>query len=171
MVMKYVIFVLIGFILGYLLADWLDRDSVTVRTITEYKTDTLYIPYKETVTVTKTEIVQEYLRDTILIEPFKPQIKAFKAVYPFLYGNAYLSGEVLGEVLKTSLTTDFNIPSVTNTITTTNTVIKKPSGLFLTAGVNSNFQTPYLGAIFVKDKYLVGLNTSGFQVGYKLGRK
>ena len=168
---KYIIIGLLGLIVGFLLCDWMSRDSVEVKTITTVETDTVYSHSVDTVFLSSKEIIQEVIRDTVLMEPFQPQIKAFRASKPFLHGNVYVSGEVLGEVIKIDVTNDFKIPSITNTITTNNTEIKKPSGLFLTAGVNSNFQTPYVGAIFVKDKYLVGLNTSGFQFGYKLGRR
>jgi len=167
----YIIFILIGLILGFILSDWQNKDNVIVKTVTKVETNTVYSHSIDTIFLSSKEIIQEIIRDTVLIKEFKPQIKAFRASKPFLHGNVYVSGEVLGEVIKIDVTNDFKIPSITNTITTNNTEIKKPSGLFLTAGVNSNFQTPYVGAIFVKDKYLVGLNTSGFQFGYKLGRR
>ena len=158
---------LIGLISGYLLFDWQNKDSVIIKTVTKSRIDTVYIEIRDTIRLTKIEIQHEYIRDTVLID-FKPQIKAFRASKPFLYGNTYLSGEVLGEVLKMDIYNDFKLPTVTNTITNTTTIIKKPSGLFLTAGVQNNFSAPYIGAIFIKDKYLLGLNTGGFQIGYKL---
>jgi hypothetical protein len=153
------------------LNDYQQKDNFIVKTEVMTEIDTVFVRVVDTVHVTRTEIKHEQVRDTVLIEPFEPIISKFKTSKPFLYGNTYVSGEVFGEVLKMDIVNDFNIPTVTNTITKTNTIIKKPSGLFLTAGVNSNFSTqyqPYFGAIFIKDKYLLGLNTSGFQIGYKV---
>ena len=163
--LKYAFFAVLGIVIGYFLSDK-SGDVQIIETI-ETKTDTVFVTVRDTVTITKKEIQHKVLRDTILIEPIEPIIKAFTASKPFLYGNVAVNGEVLGEVLKMDIYTDFNLPTVTNTITKTNTVIKKPSGLFLTAGVNNQL-TPSLGAVFVKDRYLLGLSTSGFQFGYKL---
>ena len=162
---KYAFFAILGIVIGYFLSDK-SGDVEIIETI-ETKTDTVYVTVRDTVTITKTEIEHRVLRDTILIKPIEPIINAFTASKPFLHGNVSVNGEVLGEVLKMDIYTDFNLPQVTNSITKTNTVIKKPSGLFLTAGVNKQL-TPSLGAVFVKDRYLLGLSTSGFHVGYKL---
>lgn len=162
---KYAFFGVIGILIGYFLADK-SKDVEIIETI-ETKTDTVFITVRDTVRITKTEIKHTVLRDTILIKTIEPIIKAFTASKPFLYGNVAVNGEVLGEVLKMDIYTDFNLPQVTNTITKTNTVIKKPSGLFLTAGVNKQL-TPSIGAVYVRDRYLLGLSTSGFQFGYKL---
>lgn len=166
-----IIFLIAGLILGYLIFSWLDKDSVIIETVTEIKKDTVYQTVSDTIYITKSEIKHEVIRDTILIDPIQPQIKAFTASKPFLYGNVLVNGEVLGEVLKMDILTDFELPTITNTIHTKETIIKKPSGLFLTAGLGNNFSTPSIGATLVKDRYLIGLNTSGFQFGYKLSRK
>ena len=162
---KYAFFGVIGIVIGYFLADK-SEDIQIIETI-ETKTDTVFITVIDTVRITRKEIEHKVLRDTLLIEPIEPKIKAFTASKPFLYGNVAVNGEVLGEVLKMGIYTDFNLPTVTNTITKTNTVIKKPLGLFLTAGVNNQL-TPSLGAVYVRDRYLLGLSTSGVQLGYKL---
>ena len=164
----YLIVLAIGLIAGYFLCDWINKDSVEVRTVTDIKTDTVFISSIDTVFLTKTQIKHEYIRDTILVEPFKPIINRFNATFPIQYGNAFFEGEVLGEVLKSSFRTELNIPTVTNTVTNTKTVIKKPSGVFLTAGVNYEYTRAYFGVIFVKDRFLFGANTSGFQAGYKV---
>ena len=165
-----IVFLIAGLILGYIFFSWLDKDSVIIETVTETKTDTVYQTVSDTIYITKSEIKHEVIRDTVLIEPIQPQIKAFTALKPFLHGNVSINGEVLGEVLKIDIVTDFKIPTITNTIHTKETIIKKPSGLFLTAGVSNNFSTPSIGAVFVKDRFLVGLNTGGFLVGYKVNR-
>jgi hypothetical protein len=118
------------------------------------KTDTLFVDKLETVYIPKTKIKTEVLRDTILID-FKPQISLFKTTIPFEYGNTYLSGEVLGEVLKMTATNDYKIPVVTNTITNTETktIIEKPKGLYLGAGVNSLLK-PSASVSYLDNKYL-----------------
>jgi hypothetical protein len=159
----------LGLFLGYFI---FSKDAETItETVTEIKTDTVYITIRDTVRITRNEIKQEFLRDTVLID-FKSQINSFTVSKPFLYGNTTVTGEVIGEVLKMDIVNDFKLPQVTNTITTTNTVIKKPSGLFLTAGigVTRNFSTPSIGVVYVKNKMLFSLSTRDFKVGYKLGK-
>jgi len=118
------------------------------------KTDTLFVDKLETVYIPKTSIKTEVLRDTILID-FKPQISHFKTTLPFEYGNTYLSGEVLGEVLKMTATNDYKLPVVTNTITETKTqtIVVKPKGIYLGAGVNS-LLNPSASVSYLDNKYL-----------------
>lgn len=121
---------------------------------TKTETDTVYKEIKDTVYIPKTMIKTEVLRDTILVD-YKPTIKSFSATTPFEYGNTYVNGEVLGEVLKMNVTNDFKIPVVTNTITNTETktIIKKSKGLYLGATINSMVQ-PGASASYVDDKYI-----------------
>jgi hypothetical protein len=118
------------------------------------KTDTLIVEVKDTVYVPKTKIKTEVLRDTVLIN-FKPQISHFNASFPFEYGSTNVSGEVLGEVLKMTATSDFKIPVVTNTITNTETktIVEKPKGIYLGASVNSLLQ-PGAKVSYLDNKYL-----------------
>jgi hypothetical protein len=166
---KYLFFSILGIVLGFFLSK--QDENVKVISTIETKTDTVFITVRDTVTITRKEIQHKKIRDTILIEQIEPIIKAFTASKPFLYGNVAVNGEVLGEVLKMDIYTDFDLPTVTNTITKTNTVIKKPAGLFITAGIGATNQltlTPSIGAVYIRDRYLLGLSTSGVQVGYKL---
>jgi hypothetical protein len=118
------------------------------------KTDTLMVEVKDTVYVPKTKIKTQVLRDTILID-FKPQISQFNASFPFEYGSTNVTGEVLGEVLKMTATSDFKIPVVTNTITNTETktIVQKPKGIYLGAGVNSLLK-PSASVSYLDNKYI-----------------
>jgi hypothetical protein len=118
------------------------------------KTDTLYVDKLETVYVPKTKIKTEVVRDTILVD-FKPQISLFETTFPFEYGSTKVIGEVLGEVLKMTATNDYKLPVVTNTITNTETktIIQKPKGIYLGAGVNSLLQ-PSAKVAYLDNKYL-----------------
>ena len=172
---------IIAFVVGLLFGFWLYSAFLKPEseTIIEYKetikSDTVYLTVKDTVYLDRTKIVHEVLRDTILADGYKPQIKAFKAVFPLLYGNAFLQGEVLGEVLKTSLTTDFKIPSVTNIITKekNTTIIKKPTGFYAVGGISSNFSYS-LGLSYLRDKSMFGyryqpnLQIHSLEVGFKV---
>jgi hypothetical protein len=144
---------LAGVILAFLLFPKQELETV-YKTKTEVKTDTIYSRYTDTVYIPKTKIKTEFIRDTILID-YKPTISSFSATTPFEYGNTYVNGEVLGEVLKMSVTNDFKIPVVTNTITNTETqtIIKKSKGLYLGASINS-LLNPGATASYVDDKYL-----------------
>jgi hypothetical protein len=121
-------------------------------TVTE--TDTLFVDKVSTVYIPKTSIKTQVIRDTILID-FKPQISLFETTFPFEYGSTKVSGEVLGEVLKMTATSDYQIPVMTNTITNTETrtIIEKPKGIYLGAGVNSLLK-PSASVAYLDNKYL-----------------
>ena len=121
---------------------------------TKTETDTLFVDKTSTVYVPKTRIKTEVIRDTILID-YKPQISLFETSFPFEYGSTKVSGEVLGEVLKMTATNDYRIPVVTNTITETKTetIVKKPKGIYLGAGVNSLLH-PAAKISYLDNKYL-----------------
>jgi len=133
------------------------------------KTDTLIVEVKDTVYVPKTKIKTEVLRDTILID-FKPQISQFNASFPFEYGSTNVSGEVLGEVLKMTATSDFKIPVVTNTITETKTetIVQKPKGIYLGASVNSLLQ-PGAKVAYLDNKYLFSYQYQPLEKLHTLG--
>ena len=127
---------------------------------TQVESDTIYTRIVDTIYIPKTKIKTQVLRDTILID-YQPQISLFKASIPSEYGSTHVSGEVIGEVLKMTATNDFKIPVVTNTITETKTetIIKKPKGIYLGAGVNSLLD-PSVKVSYLDNKYL-------FQYGYQ----
>jgi len=133
------------------------------------KTDTLFVDKVETVYIPRTSIKTEILRDTILID-FKPKISQFTASFPFEHGSTSVSGEVLGEVLKMSATNDFKIPVVTNTITNTETktIIQKPKGIYLGAGVNSLLE-PSASVAYLDNKYLFQYQYQPLQKIHQIG--
>jgi hypothetical protein len=121
---------------------------------TKVKSDTIYTRVVDTVYVPKMSIKSHFLRDTILVD-YKPKISLFKTSIPSEYGSTYVSGEVLGEVLKMTAINDFNIPVVTNTITNTETktIVQKAKGIYLGAGVNSLLD-PLAKVSYLDNKYL-----------------
>jgi hypothetical protein len=133
------------------------------------KTDTLIVEVKDTVYIPKTKIKTEVLRDTVLVD-FKPQISAFTASFPFEYGSTNVSGEVLGEVLKMTATSDFKIPVVTNTITETKTetIVKKQKGIYLGAGVNSLLD-PSVSVSYLDNKYLFSYQFQPLEKIHQIG--
>lgn len=165
---------ILGFVLGLVIFSiFLKPETETLIEYKEFRTtDTVYIQHVDTVEITK--IKHEYLRDTVLID-YKPKINSFKAVYPLTYGNVYLSGEVLGEVLKTSITSDLKLPTITNTITKekNTTIIKKPTGIYLVGGINSNL-SPSIGGLYLRDKSIIGysyqpsIQVHSVSVGWKI---
>ena len=142
-----------GVILAFLLLPKPETEEV-YRFTTVTETDTLFVDKVSTVYIPKTSIKTEVIRDTILID-FKPQISLFETTFPFEYGSTKVSGEVLGEVLKMTATSDYQIPVVTNTITNTETrtIIEKPKGIYLGAGVNSLLK-PSASVSYLDNKYL-----------------
>jgi hypothetical protein len=131
--------------------------------------DTLFVTSTDTVYVPKNKIKTEFLRDTVLID-FKPQISLFETTFPFEYGSTKVSGEVLGEVLKMTATSDYSIPVVTNTITNTETrtIIQKPKGIYLGANVNSLLQ-PSAGVAYLDNKYLFQYQYQPMQKVHQIG--
>jgi hypothetical protein len=121
---------------------------------TKVETDTLFVNSTNIVYIPKKEIKTQVIRDTVLID-FKPKISLFETTFPFDYGSTKVSGEVLGEVLKMTATSDYNIPVVTNTITNTETktIIQKAKGVYLGAGVNSLID-PSVKVAYLDNKYL-----------------
>jgi hypothetical protein len=163
---------IVGIIIGlFLYKSFLEPETKTTISYREKITiDTVYSHSVDTVYLTKKEIKQTVIRDTVLIKQIEPKIKAFTAVYPLQYGNATVNGEVLGEVLKMGLTTDFNIPVVTNTIEkeTVKTIVKKPSGLYVSGWVNSNF-TPSLGGTYLKDRFILNYKYTPLENMHSVG--
>jgi len=133
------------------------------------KRDTLIVEVKDTVYVPKMWIKSQVIRDTILIN-YKPTVSLFSTTTPFEYGNTYVSGEVLGEVLKMSVTNDFKIPVVTNTVTETKTetIIQKPKGIYLGASVNSLLQ-PGGKVAYLDNKYIFEYQYQPFSRTHQIG--
>jgi len=144
---------LAGVILAFIVYPKPEAEEIYKFTTTT-ETDTVFLTISDTVYVPKTKIKTQVLRDTILVDQ-KPKIKSFSATTPFEYGNTYVNGEVLGDVLKMNVTNDFKIPTVTNTVTNTETktIIKKSKGLYLGASINSLLD-PGASASYVDDKYI-----------------
>jgi hypothetical protein len=142
-----------GVILAFIVLPKAETEEV-YRFTTVTETDTLFVDKVSTVYIPKTSIKTEVIRDTILID-FKPQISLFETTFPFEHGSTKVSGEVLGEVLKMTATNDYQIPVVTNTITNTETrtIIEKPKGIYLGAGVNSLLK-PSASVAYLDNKYL-----------------
>jgi hypothetical protein len=159
---------IISFIAGIILA-FLIMPKPESETVYKYETvtkkDTLIIEVKDTVYVPKKEIKTQVLRDTVLKE-YKPTISLFSTTTPFEYGNTNVSGEVLGEVLKMSVTNDFKIPVVTNT--ETKTIVQKPKGLYLGASVNSLLQ-PGAKVAYLDNKYMFEYQYQPLQNIHQIG--
>ena len=167
---KYPIILLIGLISGFLLNDCQRKLPYEVKTETIFKTDTVFQIQRDTIFLTKVKHI--YSRDTIIQiqdKPYSVPLQSFSEAFNVLHGNVTVSGEVAGKVTKMSVMTDFKLPTITNTITTKETVVKKPSGLFLTAGIDKQL-TPFLGGTFIHDRYLLGLTTQSLTIGYRVGR-
>ena len=147
------IFFLIGAIVAVILFPKREIETI-YKTTTRIEKDTIYVASTDTIYIPKTRIKTQVLRDTILLDS-KPKISLFKASFPFEYGSTKVSGEVLGEVLKMTATNDYKLPVVTNTITETKTesIVVKPKGIYLGAGVNSLLQ-PSAKVGYLDNKYL-----------------
>jgi hypothetical protein len=136
---------------------------------TKTETDTIFIKEIDTIQVSKKEIKTEFLRDTVLVD-FKPQISLFETTFPFEHGSTKVSGEVLGEVLKMTAINDYTIPVVTNTITNTETktIIQKPKGIYIGAGINSLLQ-PSGKVTYLDNKYAFEYQYQPLQGVHQIG--
>ena len=159
---------MIGVVLTFVIFPRPETEEVYKFT-TRVETDTIYSRQIDTVYVPKTKIKTEVLRDTVIID-FKPHISLFESTFPFEYGSTKVSGEVLGEVLKMTATSDYNIPVVTNTITNTETktIIQKPKGIYLGGVVSSKME---LGAkvAYLDNKYLFEYQYQPMQKVHQIG--
>lgn len=159
---------MIGVVLAFVVFPRPETEEV-YRFTTRVKTDTIYSRTIDTVYVPKTKIKTQVLRDTVLID-FKPKISLFESTFPFEHGSTNVSGEVLGEVLKMTATSDYNIPVVTNTITNTETktIVQKPKGIYLGASVNSLLQ-PSAKVAYLDNKYLFEYQYQPLQKVHQIG--
>ena len=159
---------LIGVVLTFIVYPKPETETVYKFT-TKTETDTAYVAVLDTVYVPKTRIKTQVLRDTILVDN-KAKISLFETTFPFEYGSTKVSGEVLGEVLKMTATSDYTIPVVTNTVTNTETktIIKKSKGIYLGANVNSLLQ-PGASASYVDDKYIFQYQYQPLQGIHQIG--
>lgn len=159
---------LIGVVLTFIVYPKPEAETIyKFTTVTE--TDTAYVEVLDTVYVPKTRIKTQVLRDTVLVDN-KPKISLFETTFPFEHGSTKVSGEVLGEVLKMTATSDYNFPVVTNTVTNTETktIIKKSKGLYLGANVNSLLQ-PGASASYVDNKYIFQYQYQPLQRVHQIG--
>jgi hypothetical protein len=159
---------LIGVILAFVVYPKPEQETI-YKTQRVTKTDTLFVDKLETVYIPKTKIKTQVVRDTVVIN-FKPKISRFETSFPFEHGSTNVSGEVLGEVLKMTATNDFKLPVVTNTITETKTetIVKKPKGIYLGAGVNSLLQ-PNASVAYLDNKYLFQYQFQPLQRVHQIG--
>jgi hypothetical protein len=146
-----------------------EEQESTFEVVTEVKTDTVYTEIVDTVYIPKKEIKTQVLRDTVLVD-YKPTISSVETTFPFEYGSTKVSGEVLGEVLKMTATNDYKIPVVTNTITETRTetIVKKPKGIYVGAAVNSLLE-PSASVSYLDNKYLFSYQYQPFSRSHQIG--
>ena len=162
----------VSFLIGVIIAVILfpKREYETIyKTEIKTKTDTLFVTSTDTIYVPKNKIKTQILRDTVLLD-FKPKISLFESTFPFEHGSTKVSGEVLGEVLKMTAVNDYTIPVVTNTITETKTqtILVKPKGIYLGAGINSILQ-PSGKVAYLDNKYLFEYQYSPMQKVHQIG--
>jgi hypothetical protein len=159
---------LIGVILAFVVYPKPEQETI-YKTQRVTKTDTLFVDKLDTVYIPKTKIKTQVVRDTVLIN-FKPKISRFETSFPFEHGSTKVSGEVLGEVLKMTAINDYKLPVVTNTITETKTetIVVKPKGLYLGAGVNSLLK-PSASVTYLDNKYLFQYQFEPLQRVHQIG--
>lgn len=159
---------LIGVVLTFIVYPKPETETVYKYT-TKIEIDTSYVEVRDTVYIPKTRIKTQVLRDTIFVDN-KPKISLFETSFPFEYGSTKVSGEVLGEVLKMTATSDYNLPVVTNTVTETKTetIIKKSKGFYLGANVNSLLNLG-ANASYVDDKYIFQYQYQPLQKVHQIG--
>lgn len=167
-VLNGLVFFIFGCIVTVLLYPYQEYEN-DFEVITEVRTDTVYVTSSNTVYIPKKEIKTEVIRDTVLVD-YKPKISSFETTFPFEYGSTKVSGEVLGEVLKMTATNDYKIPVVTNTITETKTetIVKKPKGIYIGGAVNSILE-PSASVSYLDNKYLFSYQYQPFSRTHQIG--
>jgi hypothetical protein len=161
----------VGVVVGMLTFDSVNnidtQTKIEYQTRVEYKT--IEVPVKTTEYITVKVPTPTYVKDTVYLDKSFP-LNNYTGIERTVFGNLHYDITTAGYLTSTKFKPDFlvnvSVPTITNSIKETNTVIKKPTGLFLTVGYQNN--NINIGGVFVKDKVLVGLNTQGFSLGYKL---
>lgn len=171
---KVIVSIVLGIVIGVILYDRFFVPELQTKIVIQetFKTDTVYRVIRDTVKITNVKYI--YQRDTI-IENYIPKIRGFKETFITKHGNAYLTGEVLGDLRYAIFTTDFKYPFVTNTVSTekTSKIIIKPTGLFLTGGINNKFSYS-IGTTYLKNnslisyQYNINQKTHSLKVGFKI---
>ena len=129
-----------------------------IEVVESVKTDTVYIEHRDSIFIPVERLVYEHVRDTVIMERNYP-INRYKGLEATLFGDIGYNALVAGKMLNLTLTPNFSVPKVTNTInrTETRTFIKRPKGLYGVGGVGSDFNYS-VGAIYLNDKSLFGYN-------------
>jgi hypothetical protein len=161
----------VGVVVGMLAFDQVKSDEVQTKieyqTKVEYKT--IEVPVKTTEYITVKVPTPTYVKDTVYLDKTLP-VNNYTGIERTVFGNLHYDITTTGYLTSTKFKPDFlvsvPVPTITNNIRQTDTIIKKPTGLFLTVGYQNN--NINVGGVFVKDKVLIGLNTQGFSLGYKL---
>ena len=108
-------------------------------------------------------------------EPISAPLRRYQGFKPTLYGNISYNALVIGSLQEISLRQDLKIPQINHKIERSSTTIRtiKPSGIYLTGGINSHFHYS-LGATYLKDKSMIGyeyqpqIELHALKVGFKI---
>ena len=159
--LKSIVIGVLAFIAGMFIYSKFFVPEFTTTVVEKTTTDTVYREVRDTVFLTK--IKHSYQRDTIILtetDTIRVPLQSFSEIFPVLYGNVSVFGEVAGKLTKMAVSTDFDIPTITNTVTKETRTVIKPSGLYGTLGARAGEQqlSPIVGATYLKDKALIFYN-------------
>lgn len=184
------ILIAIGIAIGAIGYHYFLKPEVEIKTKTKikYKTDTTYqklyeelqMEVKQSETLNDSidyyqKLYQKELGNIKLIvdtvyndKPFLAPLRRFSGLKPSLYGDLSYNAIVAGELLDLRIKTDFDIPTVTNTVTTekitTKTIIQK--GIFIGAGMSDQLNY-HLGLAYLGNGFMVNANYTPRQKTYQ----
>jgi hypothetical protein len=160
-----IIILIIGLAIGYFLSPAKVKNTHTEKI--KIEVDTVWNTVTERIYIDRP--VTKYERDTLIVFDsilVHVPIKSFQQLFPIQHGVATVSGEVAGELLKMDLETFLNIPTVTETVTITNT--EKPRGFYAGFGYDWERKKPVLGASYLVGRFNLNVNTTSASLLYRV---
>jgi hypothetical protein len=160
-----IIILIIGLAIGFFLSPTKIKNTYTEKI--KIQVDTVWNTVTERIYIDRP--VTKYERDTLIVFDsifVHVPINSFKQLFPIQHGVATVSGEVAGELLKMDLETFLNIPTVTETVTITNT--EKARGFYAGLGYDWERKKPVLGASYLSERFNLNVNTSSASVLYRV---
>ena len=144
---KYALFIAIGFAICYFMFQPKVVDRIVVTT--ETRIDTIFTAYKDTVFLTDT-VLQHHIDTVYYSVPFEATVTAYSGSKVLDYGSIDWRAETTGKLVNLSFTPSFDIPTITKEIETVKTVTQTIDLRGLYAGASASIDLDYkVGASYV----------------------
>ena len=166
---KYALFIAIGFAICYFLFQPKVVDRIVVTT--ETRIDTIFTAHKDTVFLTDT-VLHHHIDTVYYSVPFEATVTAYSGSKVLDYGSIDWRAETTGKLVNLSFTPSFEIPTITKEIETVRTITKTRDLKGLYAGASASLDLDYkIGASYVNRDWQVNAEYQPRQDIWWLGVK